>query len=111
MSDDAVVEILALNHWFGTGDARKQALFDIDLTLARGSLTLSEEPEIEPLKEADLVRHLEDVEPVEMPPAPAAGTDDAEAPLAAEDYQLSEALNVLKGLSIFGGKLGAAASD
>lgn len=34
-----IVEAQELNHWFGTGDARKQALFDINLTLERGSFT------------------------------------------------------------------------
>jgi putative ABC transport system ATP-binding protein len=34
-----IVEASGLNHWFGTGEARKQALYDIDLTLERGSLT------------------------------------------------------------------------
>ncbi len=32
--------VAGLNHWFGEGEARKQALFDIDLTVRRGSLTL-----------------------------------------------------------------------
>jgi putative ABC transport system ATP-binding protein len=40
MKDDPVVEIHGLNHWFGTGDARKQAMFDIDLSLPRGSFTV-----------------------------------------------------------------------
>ena len=35
--DDISVQASALNHWFGTGEARKQALFDIDLRIARGS--------------------------------------------------------------------------
>jgi putative ABC transport system ATP-binding protein len=39
MSDDPVVEVHGLNHWFGTGDARKQAMFDINLSLPRGSFT------------------------------------------------------------------------
>ncbi|MDR5652262.1 ATP-binding cassette domain-containing protein [Ruixingdingia sedimenti] len=30
----------ALNHWFGAGEAKKQALYDIDLRIARGSLTV-----------------------------------------------------------------------
>lgn len=34
-----IVEARGLNHWFGTGEARKQALFDINLTLERGSFT------------------------------------------------------------------------
>ena len=35
-----IVEARGLNHWFGSGEARKQALFDIDLSLPRGSLTV-----------------------------------------------------------------------
>jgi putative ABC transport system ATP-binding protein len=38
--DDSPITVHGLNHWFGTGEARKQALFDIDLTVARGSLTV-----------------------------------------------------------------------
>ncbi len=32
--------VSGLNHWFGTGEARKQALFDIDLTIDRGQLVI-----------------------------------------------------------------------
>jgi putative ABC transport system ATP-binding protein len=35
-----VVDIAGLDHWFGEGPARKQALFDIDLKLDRGSFTV-----------------------------------------------------------------------
>ena len=38
--DDFSVTAQGLNHWFGTGEARKQALFDINLQIARGSLTV-----------------------------------------------------------------------
>ena len=34
-----IVEVRGLNHWFGAGEARKQALYDIGLTLERGSFT------------------------------------------------------------------------
>jgi putative ABC transport system ATP-binding protein len=38
MADDEFsIQASGLNHWFGTGEARKQALFDIDLRIARGS--------------------------------------------------------------------------
>jgi putative ABC transport system ATP-binding protein len=40
MGHDMIAEARGLNHWFGTGEARKQALFDIDLELPRGSLTV-----------------------------------------------------------------------
>lgn len=32
--------VSGLNHWFGTGEARKQAIFDVNLTVTRGSLTV-----------------------------------------------------------------------
>lgn len=37
---ESPIVVHGLNHWFGTGEARKQALFDINLTVARGSLTV-----------------------------------------------------------------------
>ena len=75
-----------------------------DIMLERGSLTLASEPDVAPLKEANLMRHLDDNDDQapESKPAASADDDDEEKPLAAEDYQLSEALNVLKGLVILG---------
>jgi putative ABC transport system ATP-binding protein len=40
MDSKNILEAAGLNHWFGTGDARKQALFDVNLTLRRGSFTV-----------------------------------------------------------------------
>lgn len=34
------IEVTGLNHWFGAGEARKQAIFDVSLTVVRGSLTI-----------------------------------------------------------------------
>ncbi len=39
MDGGTIVEARGLNHWFGAGEARKQALHAIDLALPRGSLT------------------------------------------------------------------------
>jgi putative ABC transport system ATP-binding protein len=39
MEAENVVDTRGLNHWFGSGEVRKQALFDVNLTLARGSFT------------------------------------------------------------------------
>ncbi|MGB5833209.1 MAG: S41 family peptidase [Thiohalocapsa sp.] len=69
-----------------------------DIELERGSVTLADESGIEPLKEADLMRHLDDGTDKT---SPGADLDADDASLAAEDYQLSEALNVLKGLSLY----------
>ncbi|WP_376870231.1 ATP-binding cassette domain-containing protein [Albirhodobacter sp. R86504] len=40
MDHDNILETNGLNHWFGAGEVRKQALFDINLTLKRGSFTV-----------------------------------------------------------------------
>jgi putative ABC transport system ATP-binding protein len=34
------IEVKSLNHCYGTGEARKQAIFDVSLTVDRGSLTI-----------------------------------------------------------------------
>jgi putative ABC transport system ATP-binding protein len=39
MEAENVVDTRGLNHWFGSGEVKKQALFDVNLTLARGSFT------------------------------------------------------------------------
>jgi putative ABC transport system ATP-binding protein len=40
METETVVEARGLNHWFGSGEVKKQALFDVNLTLRRGSFTV-----------------------------------------------------------------------
>ncbi|RGP36401.1 ATP-binding cassette domain-containing protein [Pseudotabrizicola alkalilacus] len=40
MEHENILEAKGLNHWFGTGDVKKQALFDVNLTLKRGSFTV-----------------------------------------------------------------------
>lgn len=37
---DAAISVSGLDHFFGEGEARKQALFDVNLEVARGSLTI-----------------------------------------------------------------------
>jgi len=40
MANDLPIEVSHLNHWFGAGEARKQAIFDVSLRVAKGSLTI-----------------------------------------------------------------------
>ena len=40
MQTDPPIRVTGLNHWFGSGQARKQAIFDVNLEVARGSLTI-----------------------------------------------------------------------
>jgi carboxyl-terminal processing protease len=88
-----------------------------DIPLPRAELTLAQEGGVARLKEADLVRHLDeagdgsdatkakpkaDGEDASKGKESDKGKEGPQKPLAAEDYQLSEALNVLKGLNILG---------
>ncbi|MEA3278170.1 MAG: S41 family peptidase [Pseudomonadota bacterium] len=79
-----------------------------DIALERGKLDIAEAPGVEPLKEADLARHLDDEEVRDDSDSDeAAAESDSEKkgkakPLVTQDYQLSEALNVLKGVNILG---------
>ena len=40
MTTNPPITVSGLGHWFGTGEARKQAIFDVNLTVAKGSLTV-----------------------------------------------------------------------
>jgi putative ABC transport system ATP-binding protein len=40
MSSDFSIDVTGLNHWFGSAEARIQALFDVNLKVRRGSLTV-----------------------------------------------------------------------
>jgi putative ABC transport system ATP-binding protein len=40
MGEHDPIQVHGLNHFFGAGDARKQVIFDINLTIAKGSLTI-----------------------------------------------------------------------
>ncbi|MGB8144350.1 MAG: S41 family peptidase [Chromatiaceae bacterium] len=80
-----------------------------DIPLERGRLEMNDKPALGSVKEADLARHLTngDSEKPEEVAGEAGGgqppvADEAKKkPLAVEDYQLSEALNVLKALTFF----------
>jgi putative ABC transport system ATP-binding protein len=37
---DTAISVRGLNHFFGAGEARKQALFDVNIEVGRGSLTI-----------------------------------------------------------------------
>ena len=40
MAEHDPIQVRGLNHFFGAGEARKQVVFDINLTIAAGSLTI-----------------------------------------------------------------------
>ncbi len=73
-----------------------------DIMLERGEFKPLAEQNLNALKEANLVRHLSEGAPPEPEAKDKENEKDKKPPLAAEDFQLSEALNMLKGLNRLG---------
>jgi carboxyl-terminal processing protease len=71
-----------------------------DIVLAQVRLESNGETHVKPLKESDLARHLDNGSEADEGRSPDQGSDDQEKSLAETDFQLSEALNLLKGLHI-----------
>jgi carboxyl-terminal processing protease len=72
-----------------------------DIILENLTLTEASEDDMAPLTEADLEGHLTNGNATEVEQETQA-TDVPSSPLASKDYQLNEALNLLKGISIMG---------
>jgi len=97
IDDTTALKLTTARYYTPSGRSIQAQGIAPDLVLERGEFKPKEEPEVGPVKESDLMRHLQ-------APAPAgeAKSADRKKTLAVEDFQLSEALNVLKGLTILG---------
>jgi carboxyl-terminal processing protease len=109
IDDRTALKLTTARYYTPSGRSIQALGIEPDIELARGNLAVSDEPDVAPLKEADLMRHLDDGDDANDAPdaqergADAGGDttgDTEDGPLAAEDYQLSEALNVLKVLNL-----------
>ena len=100
IDDRTALKLTTARYYTPSGRSIQALGIEPDIELVRGTVALEEDSAVAPLKEADLMRHLEDPENGE---ATAEDEQDDDTPLVAEDYQLAEALNVLKGLNLFRG--------
>ena len=96
VDENTALKLTTARYYTPSGRSIQAHGIEPDIRLDQGSLTLADQPDVEPLKEANLMRHLaEEVTGDETPEE-----DATKQPLAAKDYPLSEALNVLKALSL-----------
>jgi carboxyl-terminal processing protease len=118
------LKLTTARYYTPTGRSIQAQGIEPDIILERGRLELANKPDVGPLKEADLDRHLDDDEATEEKAPEEQDAEDSTAPdtgakdeseaeeteakpekpkpsLAVEDYQLNEALNVLRALTIF----------
>jgi carboxyl-terminal processing protease len=102
MKDGSALKLTTARYYTPSGRSIQAEGIVPDITLANVSVTPVEESDIEVIKEADLSGHL--ANPTEHGGATAAPQGEADAKttesLAKTDYQLYEALNMLRGLQI-----------
>ncbi len=107
IDDSTALKLTTARYYTPSGRSIQAKGITPDIKLDRGEFKALGEPETDDLTESDLRRHLDGDEPAkEQSAAPETGNDKdnekEKGPLAAEDLQLAEALNVLKGLNILG---------
>jgi len=119
IDDATALKLTTARYYTPSGHSIQAHGIKPDIELIRGELRVAEKLGVAPLRETNLRRHLDEEEPAGKGKDPAGETgkkdegvaDEAgkretetteKRPLAAEDYALGEALNVLKGLNILG---------
>jgi len=128
IDDATALKLTTARYYTPSGHSIQAHGIEPDIELVKGELSVAEKLGVAPLKEVDLRRHLDEEEPTGKDPAGETGKKNEGAPgktekkdegtadeagkretvttekrsLAAEDYALGEALNVLKGLNILG---------
>lgn len=100
VNQHAAVKLTTARYFTPSGRSIQAEGIKPDILLSDVKVTALEKPEVERLKESDLSRHLENGNGEPADNGNSDGQDDAAASLAETDYQLNEALNLLKGLDI-----------
>jgi len=102
-SNGGAVKLTTARYYTPSGRSIQAEGITPDILLSKVRLEAVEHSNVQPLKEADLSRHLSNGNGEK--PQPADGLEEkSDEKLATDDYPLSEALNVLKGISILGAR-------
>ena len=106
VSNGAALKITTARYYTPNGRSIQASGIVPDIVTEEARITKNEAGDR--LREADLARHLENgdevAKPKEEPKKEDRNKDETGKAPAAEDYQLQEALNLLKGISFFGAK-------
>jgi carboxyl-terminal processing protease len=97
IDDSTALKLTTARYYTPSGRSIQAQGVTPDIELERGEFKTLGTADVKDLKESDLVRHLED-----EAPESALDAEAEKISLVAEDFQLAEALNVLKGLNILG---------
>jgi carboxyl-terminal processing protease len=116
LDDSTALKLTTARYYTPSGRSIQAQGITPDIVVPQGAFTQGDDGDPDRVKEADLARHLDDGNGKDKadPPKPDQPKGDkvktkdkgeesgAKKPLAAEDYQLSQALNLLKGINVFG---------
>jgi carboxyl-terminal processing protease len=97
---NTAVKITTARYYTPSGRSIQAEGIKPDITLENVTVAASEASALDPIKEADLVGHLENGNAAKTPGKKSAQGKKQQKPLVERDYQLNEALNLLKGLYI-----------
>ncbi len=97
IDDSTALKLTTARYYTPSGRSIQAQGIKPDIELERAEVKINGNRGIDPIKEADLRGHLDEEKTAEEK-----AEEQESEPLAVEDYQLSEALNVLKGLDILG---------
>ena len=104
ISDTAAVKLTTARYYTPSGRSIQAEGIKPDIELEKVEVSRVKDNGVKPLKEANLSGHLKNgnTEAAPQKPGESDGTEDES--LADKDYQLGEALNLLKGLAILGAR-------
>jgi carboxyl-terminal processing protease len=97
VSNGGALKLTTARYFTPKGRSIQAEGIEPDILVQEARVTLAEAPER--IKEADLARHLDNGDAPAKPEGAAKGGKDETKPI--EDFQLNEALNLLKGIAIY----------
>jgi carboxyl-terminal processing protease len=99
-SNGGAVKLTTARYYTPSGRSIQAEGISPDVPISKVKLELAAQSEFAPIKEADLVNHLENGNEKPLKKDETKGDDKSEESLALQDYPLNEALNLLKGINI-----------
>ena len=101
LKEDSALKLTTARYYTPSGTSIQAEGIEPDIVLDNLKVSEIQNDEFSPLKEADLARHLENGNGEKKSESNQNGKNDQpDQPLASKDYQLYEALNLLKGINI-----------
>lgn len=99
LTNDTAVKMTTARYYTPSGRSIQADGIEPDIKLDALQISAAEDNGFQPLREADLSRHLENGMLEQLGEKPSADEEEKQ-PLALRDYPLSQALNLLKGMSL-----------